>query len=267
MRQRLSERRGTELAVRKSDGWSWHQHTDEKGDAWDRLEKELFPSRSPKRAIVDASPPSAVAVASPSSDANAGKLFTEAEMDALGDATVLAPSPAEYKQIKKRKKQKKGGREKRSWKRKLADVQKEVETRLDASLGQTTPVLDKVEEAATPTKSKANAKCKATPEKAAAPCKAVADKKGDKGVAQEEKGKTSKPDPNEHDVVKRYLQLDGLSIATKRHRLHSNVYDKERIRVRNSTGDDDLARSKARTLARSECGRFDAEVKRLKLSD
>ena len=130
MRQRLSERRGTELAVRKSDGWSWHQHTDEVGDEWDRLEKELFPSRSPTSAIVDASPPSAVTVASPSSDANAGKLFTEAEMDALGDATVLAPSPAEYKQIKKRKKEKNGGRKKRRWKRKLADVKKEVEKNL-----------------------------------------------------------------------------------------------------------------------------------------
>ena len=99
MRQSPSERPCTELAVRQGDGWSWDQHTDEEGDKWNRLEKELFPSRSPKRAIVDASPPSALAVASPSSDANAGKLFTEAEMDALGDATVLAPSPAEYKQI------------------------------------------------------------------------------------------------------------------------------------------------------------------------
>ena len=260
MRQRLSERRGTELAVRKSDGWSWHQHTDEEEDEWDMLEKELFPSRSPTSAIVDASPPSAVAVASPSSDANAGKLFTEAEMDALGDATVfLAPSPAEYKQIKKRKKEKKGGRKKRSWKRKLADAKKEVEKTLDTSHEQPTPVLDKVEEAATPTRANAKAKCKATPKKAAAPCK--------EGVAQKEKGKTSKPDPNEHDVVVRYLQLEGISIATKRHRLHSNVYDKERIRVRNSTGDDDLARSKARTLAMSERGRFDAEVTRLKLSD
>ena len=175
MRQRLSERRGTELAVRKSDGWSWHQHTDEKGDEWDRLEKELFPSRSPTSAIVDASPPSAVAVASPSSDANAGKLFTEAEMDALGDATVLAPSPAEYKQIKKRKKEKKGGRKKRRWKRKLADAKKEVEKTLDTSHEQPTPVLDKVEEAATPRR-RLRAKRKATPEKAAAPCK--------EGVAQ-----------------------------------------------------------------------------------
>ena len=234
------------------------QHTDEEGDEWDRLEKELFPSRSPTSAIVDASPPSAVAVASPSSDANAGKLFTEAEMDALGDATVLAPSPAEYKQIKKRKKEKKGGRKKRSWKRKLADAKKEVEKTLDTSHEQPTPVLDKVEEAATPRR-RLRAKCKATPEKAAAPCK--------EGVAQKEKGETSKPDPNEHDVVVRYLQLEGISIATKRHRLHSNVYDKERIRVRNSTGDDVFARSKARTLAKKEVGRFDAEVKRLKLSD
>ena len=258
MRQSPSERQCTELAVRQGDGWSWDQHTDEQENEGDRLEKELFPSRSPTSAIVDASPPSAVAVASPSSDANAGKLFTEAEMDALGDATFLAPSPAEYKQIKKRKKEKKGGRKKRSWKRKLADAKKEVEKTLDTSHEQPTPVFDKVEEAATPTRANAKAKCKATPKKAAAPCKAVADKKGDKGVAQEEKGKTSKPDPNEPDVVKRYLQLEGISIATKRRRLHSNVYDKERIIVRNSTGDDDLARSRAGTLARS---------KRLKLSD
>ena len=267
MRQRLSERRGTELAVRKSDGWSWHQHTDEKGNAWDRLEKELFPSRSPTSAIVDASPPSAIAVASPPSDANAGKLFTEAEMDALGDATVLAPSPAEYKQFKKRKKEKKGGRKKRRWKRKLADAKKEVEKTFDTSHEQPTPVLDKVEEAPTPTKEKANAKCKATPQKAAAPCKAVADKKGDKGVAQKEKGKISKPDQDEPDVVKRYLKLTGISIATKRHRMHSNVYEKERKRVFNFIGDDNLARSRARTLAMSERGRFDAEVKRLNLSD
>ena len=133
-----------------------------------------------------------------------------------------------------------------------------MEKTIDTSLEQPTSVLDKVEEAATPRR-RLRAKCKATPEKAAAPCK--------EGVAQKEKGETSKPDPNEHDVVVRYLQLEGISIKKKRHRLHSNVYDKERIRVRNRTGNDVFARLKARKLAKKEVGRFDAKVKKLKLHD
>ena len=267
MRQTNNERPGTELAVRPplSLAWAPPPHTDEEEDEWDQLEKQLFPNRSPTSAIVVASPPSAVAVASPSSVANAGKAFTDAEIDALGDAPAQ-PSPAAYTQLKKRKKGTK--KKKRLLKRELAEAKKAAKSKAAQEAkkaaqeakkaAKKAPVLDKVEEAATPRR-RLRAKCKATPEKAAAPCK--------EGVAQKEKGETSKPDPNEHDVVVRYLQLEGISIKKKRHRLHSNVYDKERIRVRNSTGDDVFARSKARKLAKGEVGRFDAEVKRLKLYD
>ena len=124
MRQSPSERQCTELAVRQDDGWSWDQHTDEEGDEWDRLEKELFPNRSPTSAIVVASPPSAVAVASPSSVANAGKAFTDAEIDALGDAPAQ-PSPAAYTKLKKQKKRTK--KKKRLLKRELAEAKKAVQ--------------------------------------------------------------------------------------------------------------------------------------------